>query len=226
MSTLFLRKQIVRISNQTFDEFLQRVIKASDSLKNVAFSKYVSSLKLSAKAFSEARTAAKASTYTSQIKALSVEMDNYFKKIRTMLNYAASCMSGQVQQEAENLKFSLSFIGNIPREGIKKKFADYEALVSVLKPQSKKLTSLGLETYISAMEKIIVKFRELNLNRDQDRAAIKGRRNQTRSQALEDYSVLRNYVEAYSLLNGNKDTDTFIRVVNESLIYLIPKTNK
>jgi hypothetical protein len=226
MRNLILRKQIVKISNQTFDEFLQRVVKASDSLKNNAFSKYVSSLKTSAKAFNETRSEAKTSNYTPQLSAVALEMDSYFKKIRTMLDYAVLFKSGQEQTEAEKLKLSLKTVGNVPRTGLKKKFADYEALISVLKPQSKTLTSLGLETCVTEMEKLIAKFREYSLSRDNDRAAAKGKSLKARNQALEDYSALRNYVEAYSVINGDKDTAAFISLVNETLIYLMPKTSK
>lgn len=226
MRNLILRKQIVNISNQTFDEFLQRVVKASDSLKNNAFSKYVSSLKTSAKAFNETRSVAKSSNYTPQINAVASEMDSYFKKIRSMLEYAFLCKNGQEQSEAEKLKLSLRVVGNVPRTGIKKKFADYEALISALKPQIKTLNSLGLENCVTEMEKLIAKFREYNLNRDNDRAAVKGKSFQARNQALEDYSALRNYIEAYSLVNGDKDTAAFISLVNEAFIYLMPKTYK
>ncbi|MBQ3657179.1 MAG: hypothetical protein II956_10115 [Bacteroidales bacterium] len=226
MRNFILRKQIVNISNQTVDEFLQRVVKASDSLKNNAFSKYVSTLKTSAKAFNETRGAAKTSNYTPQIKAVALELDGYFKKIRTMLDYAALCKSGQEQSEAEKIKLSLKVIGNVPRTGIKKKVADYETLISALKPQSKTLTSLGLETCVTEMEKLIAKFREYSLSRDNDRAAAKGKSLKARNQALEDYSALRNYVEAYSVINGDKDTASFISLVNETLIYLMPKTSK
>ena len=226
MRNLILRKQIVRISNQTFDEFLQRVIKASAALKNNAFSKYVSSLKLSAKAFNEARSEAKNSTYTPQIQAVASQMDNYFKKIRIMLDYAVSCKSGQVKSEAEKIKLTLRVIGNVPRTGLKKKFADYEALIAVLKTQSQILTTLGLETYVAEMEKLVTKFRDFNVYRDNEKATLKGKRHQTRNQALEDYSALRNYVEAYSTINGDKETDLFISLVNEAFIYLMPKTSK
>ena len=125
-----LRKQIVRISNKTIDEFLQRVVKASDSLKNNAFAKYVSNLKTSAKTFNELRFSSSGSDYTPQMREVALKADNDFKRIRLTVEFSMFCKTAQEQTDAVELNSVLKKFGNIAHVGILKKFADYEALVS------------------------------------------------------------------------------------------------
>lgn len=221
-----LRKQIVRISNKTIDEFLQRVVKASDSLKNNAFAKYVSNLKTSAKTFNELRFSSSGSDYTPQMREVALKADNDFKRIRLTVEFSMFCKTAQEQTDAVELNSVLKKFGNIAHVGILKKFADYEALVSQLKPLSKKLTTLGLDTTVTDLEKLIVKFRELNIGRDGYRLGLKGKRFQAKEKAWEDYLSLRDYVEAFTVINGDKETSAFVGYVNEAIIYLAPNESK
>ncbi|MBQ3690574.1 MAG: hypothetical protein II937_12040 [Bacteroidales bacterium] len=219
MRTLFLRKKIGRATNKTFDEFMLRVVKASETLKGEAFKKLTSDFKASAKRFNEVRVATPSTKFTDSIHEISQEADKIFRKIKLAIDFYAECCEGDVQTCGEELRQELSVFGNIAATGITKKFADYRSLIAKIRNYPQSITLLNLEKWITALETLLEGFREKNLKRDDFRSSVKGLRYSARQQAQKNYIALRDYVEAYTVVNGKKDVEDFIGFVNEALIW-------
>ena len=226
MRTLFIRKKIANFSNKKVDELLQRVVKASDSLKIAAFTKLVSDFNKSAKEFHNLRMKLPTTEYTQKINEISKQADDNFRMIKMIVDYNAMCQKGDLQTNAKKFKTIIAFYGNIPFTGIVKKFADYDLLVSELSKDAKIVTALKLNEFLTAISTLTKSFRQECLNRDNYRFELKGKRKAARQVALNDYSNLRDSVEAYAKLNGIKDVSNFIGVVNEALTYVCLNTNK
>ena len=219
MRTLFLRKKIGRATNKTFDEFMLRVVKASQSLKGEAFEKLTSEFTASAKRFNEVRISTPSTEFTNSIHKISQETDNIFRKIKLAIDFYAECCEGKTQTCALELRKELSVFGNIAATGITKKFADYRSFIAKIKKFPQSITLLNLEKWITTLETFMESFREKNLKRDEFLSSVKGIRYSARIQAEKNYIALRDYVEAYTVVNGKKEVEDFIGFVNEALIW-------
>ena len=103
MKNLVIRKRVAYFSNWQFDDFMQRAVKASGSLKNNAFSKYVSDFDKSVKEFQECRKATTSSSYTLEIRKTASQADEIFRKIKMAVDYTSLCLTGQEQGFADIL---------------------------------------------------------------------------------------------------------------------------
>ena len=222
MKNLFVRKRIANFTNRQVDEFLQRVIKASDSLNNEAFSKYLSKLNESAKAFHDLRMVMPPSQYTKQISETCRQADEIFRKIKITADYSAVCLTGQEQEAGQKVKTVISFYGNIPFTGTVKKFVDYDSFVNKLSLDEETVKTLNLKEPLEKIADLTKEYRETNLLRDTYRQDIKGRRKAARIEALEDYTTLRDYVEGYATVKDAGEVSTFVGLVNEALINVSP----
>lgn len=225
MKNLVIRKRVADFSNWQFDDFMQRAVKASGSLKNNAFSKYVSDFDKSVKEFQECRKATTSSSYTLEIRNAASQADEIFRKIKMAVDYTSLCLTGQEQGFAQKCQGVLSNYGNVPAEGLSKKFVDYEALTIDLKKDSKLLTALKLDSLVNSLSQLTVSYRSALVNRDKFRSELKGRRRAARVQALFSYMTLRSKVEAFAEMNGESEVSEFIRLINEALIYVSPNVS-
>jgi hypothetical protein len=225
MKNLVIRKKIASFSNKTVDEFLQRAVKASGSLKNNVFNQYVSELSKSAKEFHEQRKVLSTAAYTEKIHKACKEADEAFRKLRMQVEYSALCLTGQEQSSAKEILPVISLYGNIANTGVRRKFADYDAFITDLKKVQKSVSALKLDGYINTILQLTPQYRDGISERDVYRSDIKGRRCAAREKAENDYFTLRDSVEAYARLHGQTEVAEFVKIVNEALIYLGMKTN-
>ena len=225
MKSLVIRKRIAYLSNWQFDDFMQRAVKASGSLKNNAFSKYVSDFSKSAKEFHEWRKATTSSSYTLEIRTVASQADEVFRKIKMSVDYSVLCLTGQEQSSAQKIQDILTNYGNIIGEGLSKRFVDYEALIVDFKKVSKLLPVLKLDGLANSLLQLTDTYRSALVNRDKFRSELKGKRRAARVQALFSYLTLRNKVEAFAEMNGESEVSEFIRLLNEALIYVSPNVS-
>ncbi len=226
MSKLFIRKKIATFSNKTVDEILQRAVKASGSLKNNAFSKYVSDFTKSAGEFHKQRKVLSSASYTTEIRQACKEADEAYRKIKLAVEYSLKCLSGQMLTSAQKIQPVIDLYGNIPQGGLRKKFSDYDALIIELKKDSKALTTLQLDSFINKIAQLTTLYRDKILARDVYRSDNKGKRPTLRTKAINDFVKLRNIIEAFAEMNGTTEVSQFVSTMNETLIYLGITTTK
>ncbi|MBQ9212659.1 MAG: hypothetical protein IJ150_01790 [Bacteroidales bacterium] len=226
MRNLFIRKKIVNFNNKTVDEILQRAVKASGSLKNNAFSKYVSDFTKSAGEFHKQRKVLSSASYTTEIRQACKEADEAYRKIKLAVEYSLKCLTGQMLTSAQKIQPVIKLYGNIPQGGCRKKFADYDALIIELKKDAKALTTLQLDSFVTKIAQLTTLYREKILARDVYRSGLKGKRNALRTKAINDFVKLRNIIEAFAEMNGTTEVSEFISTMNETFIYLGITTTK
>jgi hypothetical protein len=222
MRNLIIRKNIEKFSNWQFDDFMQRTVKASDSLNNSVFSKYVSELQKSVSGFQQERKNSPASGFTVEIHSLSTEADNVFRKIKAAADYFALWTTGPEQETAQKAKSMLSDYAGVTSAGLAKKFVDYEALITELKNDTETVSVLKIDSVVKELFSLTEQYREALKKRDKYRSNLKGRRKEARIKAEECYLTLRRKVEAFAEFNGEKEVSEFIGLVNEALIYVSP----
>jgi hypothetical protein len=226
MRNLVIRKRIADFTNWQFDDFMQRAVKASGSLKNNAFGKYVSDFDQSVKKFHELRKTLPTTEYTREIHNTASETDEIFRKIKILTDYTALCTTGQEQSAAQKIQSVLSNFGNIPSESLSKKFVNYEALTGELKKDNKPVATLKLDALINSLTLLTQTYRNTLVNRDKYRSELKGKRRKARVQALFSYLTLRDKVEAFAVINGDTEVSEFVKLVNEALIYAKPNVSR
>jgi hypothetical protein len=220
MKNLVIRKRTEKFTNKQLDEFMQRVVEVSGTLKNNALSKYVSDFTKSAKGFHDLRVAESSALYTQKIHKAGIQADEIFRKIKSLVDYSLLWQTGQMKEAAERVKEILSCYGNIPNVGITKKFVDYDSMLVKLRAENNAVSVLKLGESLNQIQTLTKEFRESVVNRDNYRSVLKGRRRAARIQAMEDYLTLRGKVEAFAEINGGTEVSDFIRLINETLIYL------
>ena len=225
MTNFVLRKDMKSFSNWLFDDFMQRAVKATGSLKNKAFSNYVLEFQKSVSAFQQLRKTTSASAFTEEIRNLSIQADKVFRKIKAAVDYSALWSSGAELETAKTVTKTLSIYGGITRFGMRRRFVDYEALIIELKKDPKIATTLKLDAVLKELSQVTIKYREAHANRDKYRAELKGKRREARQKAQESYLTLRDKVEAFAEINGMTDVSEFVKLVNEALIYLCPNVS-
>jgi hypothetical protein len=226
MGNLVIRKKISNFNNRQVDEFLLRAVTASGSLKNNAFSKYVSDLSKSANEFHNLRMALSTADYTAKIHAVCGEADDVFRKIRLTVEYSSQCLSGQEQSAALKIQPVISHYGNIAATGVVKKFADYDAFVKEMKKNAGAVSVLKLDAMLNQIAALTAQYRNLIVLRDTYCCALKGKRHAARLKALEDYTALRDCVEAFAVINSPEEVAEFVGHLNESLIIIGVKRTK
>jgi len=226
MRTMIFRKRIANFTNKQFDEFLQRVVKASGSLKNAAFTKLVSQLSNSAKKFHDLRMVLPASAYTEKINEIGRQADEIFRKIKMTVDYNTLCLSGKEQEAAKKFQSVIAFYGYIPQDGIVKKFVNYDSLVSELNSDTNAVTVLNLKTQLTKLADLTKEYRENILLRDNYRSGIKGKRKEARIAALKDFTNLRDSIEAFAVLNTETEVSQFSNLINEAFINVSPNSKK
>lgn len=226
MRTIIFRKKIANFTNKQTDEFLQRVVKASGSLKNAAFTKLVSQLSNSAKRFHDLRMVLPASAYTEKINEIGRQADEIFRKIKMTVDYNTLCLSGKEQEAAKKFQSVIAFYGYIPQDGIVKKFVNYDSLVSELNSDTNAVTALNLKTQLTKLADLTKEYRENILSRDNYRSGIKGKRKEARITAIKDFTNLRDSIEAFAVLNTETEVSQFSNLINEAFINVSPNSKK
>ena len=226
MRKIILRKKIQRCTNKELEEFLLRVVKVSDSLKNNTLSKYVSDLSKSLKEFQGLRVNVSTRSYTTKIREIGNQADDVYRKLKVLVDCSAMCQAGQEQAMALKFQEIILSYGNITFAGITKKFADYEDLVLKLKGIANGSKLLKLDDKLTLLLQYITQYRNAVVSREDYVTSLKGKRKVARVKALQDYFILRDKVEALAEINGENDFSTFISQVNQALIRIFPNVSK
>lgn len=226
MENLLIRKRIAVFSNKQLDEFLQRVVEVSDSLKNNTLSQSISDLKKSAKEFHDMRVAIPTTAYTKKIHETGNQADEIFMRIKLAVWYTEAWQTGQPKEAAQKVKTILSCYGNIPNAGIVKKFVDYDSLAVKLRAETNAVSTLKLENCLNQIQTLTKEYRQDIVNRETYWKSLKGKRKEARLQALNDYKSLRNKIEALAEINGEAEVSNFVWQVNQALIRIAPNEKK
>ena len=224
MRRIIIRKEIDKFSNWRFDDFMQRAVKASGSLKNNAFSMYVEEFEESVKEFQELRKTTTATTFTEEIRNLGAQADGVFRKIKAAADYSALWAEAEEKEAAVKLQSVLSHYSGVTVSGLSKKFVDYESLSAELNKDTESAQMLKTESAVEELSTLTKAYREALKNRDKYRSALKGKRKNARIKALDGYLTLRNKVEAFAEMNGGDEISEFAELINEALIYTAPNT--
>lgn len=225
MSTLIIRKAEKNFTNKQFDEFLQRVVEVSDSLKNNTLSKYVADLKKSVKDFHDFRVFKTTASYTMKINDIGYQADAIFRKLKLAIDYSEVWQTGQVKDSALKFKEIFSCYGNIPMVGIVKKFVDYDSLITKMQADKQSVTALKFDESLSQLSLLVRQYRKALVERDEYFTSLKGRRKAARIQAWNDYVALRSKVEAYAEISGGQEVEAFVSQVNQAQIRISPNVS-
>ncbi|MBQ3655455.1 MAG: hypothetical protein II956_01250 [Bacteroidales bacterium] len=225
MKNLVIRKRVQSFTNKQFDEFMQRVVEVSDSLKNNTLSKYVTDLKNSVKEFHDSRVSKSTTSYTQKINDIGIQADAIFRKMKLAVDYSEVWQTSQIKDAAVKIKDVFSCFGNIPAVGIVKKFVDYDSLVTQLQADKQSVSALKLDESLSQISTLIRQYRKALVERDEYSSSLKGKRRAARVKAWYDFVTLRSKVEAFAEMNGEKDVETFVSLVNEAMIRVVPKVS-